>query len=76
MTQITLSAGQVAQLHAASPLVECRDSTGNLVGYLHLAGHNAGLPAPEFSPEQLAGFEQEPGGRSLEEILSDLRKRR
>jgi len=26
--------------------------------------------------EQLAAFEQEPGGRSLPEILSDLRKRR
>jgi hypothetical protein len=48
MTQITLNPGQVQQLHAGSPLVECRDSTGNLVGFLHLAGRNGPVPTGYF----------------------------
>lgn len=76
MTQITLSSGQVQQLDAGQTLVECRDPAGKLVGYLHLAGRNDPVKVPNFSPEQLAEFEREPGGRSLNEILSDLRKRR
>ena len=74
--QITLNPGQVEQLDAGQPLVECRDSTGKLVGYLHLAGRNGPFAIPDFSAEQLAEYEREPGGRSLAEILSDLRRRR
>lgn len=76
MNQLTLNAGQVQQLHADSPLVECRDATGNLVGFLHLAGCNSPVPIPDFSVEQLAEYEREPGGRSLADILTDLRQRR
>jgi hypothetical protein len=76
MTQITLNPGQVQQLDEGPPLVECRDSAGKLVGYLHLAGRNGPVPIPEFSNEQLAEYEREPGGRSLAEILADLRQRR
>jgi hypothetical protein len=76
MTQITLDPGQVQQLGAGSTLVECRDPAGNLVGYLHVAGRNDPVKIADFSPEQLAAFEREPGGRSLAEILADLRKRR
>jgi hypothetical protein len=76
MTQITLSSGQVQQLSDGPTLVECRDSAGKLVGYLHVAGRNGPVEIPEFSAEQLAEYEREPGGRSLGEILTDLRKRR
>jgi len=54
MTQITLSSGQVQQLDAGSTLVECRDPSGKLVGYLHVAGRNDPNQIPDFSAEQLA----------------------
>lgn len=76
MTQITLDPGQIQQLADSPSLVECRDSTGNLVGFLHTVGRNDAVSIPELTPEQLAGYEREPGGRSLSEILDDLRKRR
>ena len=76
MTQITLSSGQVEQLSKGSALVERRDPAGKFVGYLHVAGKNDRLTIPDFSEEQLAEYEREPGGRSLGEILTDLRKRR
>jgi len=76
MNQLTLSPGQVQQLDEGATLVECREPAGRLVGYLHVAGRNQPVPVPDFSPEQLAQYEREPGGRSLGEILSDLRKRR
>jgi hypothetical protein len=73
MTQITLSPGQIQQLNRGPTLVECRDSGGKLVGYLHVAGRNDPVRVPDFTAEQLAEFEREPGGRSLAEILADLR---
>ena len=76
MTQITLNPGQVQQLETGQTLVECRDPAGKLVGYLHLTGRIDPVQVPDFSPEQLAEYEREPGGRSLAEILTDLRKRR
>ena len=76
MTQITLNPGQVQQLDEGPTLVECRDSAGKLVGYLHVAGRNGPVPIPNFSAEQLAEYEREPGGRSLAEILTGLRQRR
>jgi hypothetical protein len=75
MTQITLSPTQLQQLPAGQTLVECRDPTGQLVGFLHVAGSNGSVRIPEFSADQLAQYEREPGGRSLAEILSDLRNR-
>ena len=65
MTQITLSAGQVQQLDGGPTLVECRDAAGSLVGYLHVAGRNDSVHIPDFSAEQLAASEREPGSRSL-----------
>jgi hypothetical protein len=73
MTQITLSPGQVQQLGKDATLVECRDSAGALVGYLHVAGSNGGAKIPDFTAEQLAEYEREPSGRSLADILVDLR---
>ena len=76
MTQITLSDTQVEQLDAGPALVECRDGSGKLVGLLHVAARNDALRIPEFTAAQLAEYEREPGGRSLTEILADLRQRR
>jgi hypothetical protein len=76
MTQLTLNPGQLQQLDQGPTLVECRDAAGKLIGYLHVAGRNAPVPIPDFSPEQLAEYEREPGGRSLADILTDLRQRR
>ncbi len=73
MTQITLSPFQVQQLDAGSAPVECLDGSGNLVGYLHVARRNNPVDIPDFTAEQLARFEREPGGRSLAEILINLR---
>lgn len=75
MTQITLDPGQIQQLDEGTPLVECRDTTGKLIGYLHVAGRNGSSAIPDISPEQLAEYERESGGRSLAEILTDLRSR-
>ena len=75
MTQITLSPSQLQNLDQGQTLVECRDPAGNLIGYLHVAGSNGSAQIPEFTAEQLAQYESEPGGRSLGEILTDLRKR-
>jgi hypothetical protein len=74
MTQLTLDTTQVQKLDSGPTLVECRDPAGRLVGFLHVAGRNDETRIPDFTAEQLAAFEQEPGGRSLPEILSDLRK--
>ena len=75
MTELTLSSSQVAQLDPTIDVVECRDPAGKLVGFLHLAAAKESLSIPEFTADQLAAFEREPGGRSLAEILSDLRQR-
>jgi hypothetical protein len=76
MTQLTLDTTQVQQLGSGPTLVECRDPAGKLVGFLHVAGRNDAVRVPDVTAEQLAAYEQEPGGRNLQEILSDLRKRR
>jgi hypothetical protein len=76
MTQITLSSAQLDRLEPGPALVECRDDTGNLVGYLHVAGPAGSARIPQFTTEELNRYEQEPGGRSLAEILADLRKQR
>ena len=76
MTQITLSPAQISNLESGPSLVECRDGTGNLVGYLHVAGKSLDVRIPEFTRDELNRFEQEPGGRSLKEILADLRAKR
>jgi hypothetical protein len=75
VTQITLNPGQLQQLPAGQTLVECRDPAGKLVGYLHVSGNNGPAQYPDFTADQLAAYEQEPGGRSLTDILTDLRKR-
>ena len=76
MTQLTLDTTQVQQLDSGPTLVECRDPAGKLVGFLHVAGRNDAIRIPDITVEQLAAYEQEPGGRTLPEILSDLRKQR
>lgn len=73
MTPLILNALQLQQLDSGPTLVECRDPVGKLAGFLHIAGRNYAVHIPDFTLEQLADYEQEPGGRSLPEILSDLR---
>jgi predicted RNase H-like HicB family nuclease len=55
MTQITLNPGQLQQLDAGPTLVECCDSAGKLVGYLHVAGSNDPVQAPAFTPVTTLG---------------------
>ena len=76
MTQLILDTTQVQQLGSGPTLVECRDSAGKLVGFLHLAGRNEPAHVPDVTAEELAAYEREPGGRNLQDILTDLRKRR
>jgi hypothetical protein len=73
MTQITLSQAQIERLEPGPALVECRDDVGKLVGYLHVASNGRNLRVPQFTTDELDRFEQEPGGRSLPEILAELR---
>jgi hypothetical protein len=61
--------------------MEIRDEMGQLVGYFtphvgHPArpGLHGDIEVP-FTEEELDRFEQEPGGRSLDEILKDLEAR-
>jgi hypothetical protein len=61
--------------------VEIRDETGQLAGYFTPPSAQAiesglyrDVEVP-YTDEELDRFAQEPGGRSLDEILKDLEKR-
>jgi hypothetical protein len=81
MSSVVLDSKVLERLRQPGGRVEIRDETGQLAGYFtppsdHLSEsglyHDVKVP---FTDEELDGFEQEPGGRTLDEILKDLEKR-
>ena len=77
MVQIKIDAATREKLRAAGGTAELVDEDGNIVGFV-----NSILPPPydeslipEISPEEIRRRLAEPGGRSLAEILQDLKDR-
>ena len=79
MTPVTVDADFLARFHNLKEMLEVRDDQGRVLGYyapLRSNGSSAygGVEVP-FAEEELARWEREPGGRSLDEILADLGKK-
>ena len=75
MISVKLDRSLMDKLRGFHERVELRDETGQVVGYFQpvvepATYHDVEVP---FSEEELDRFEKEPGGRSLDEIVVDLR---
>jgi hypothetical protein len=76
MTQLTVDDATGSQLAAAQDRAEIRDRAGRLLGYFLPAADNyRGTECP-LTEEELDQIQREGGGRSLSEILTDLRARK
>jgi hypothetical protein len=74
MSRVTLDRDTLARLMAENGPVEVCDPSGRVVG--QFAPHGGGqAKEPRVSEEELARREAAGGGRSLAEIMADLRKR-
>jgi hypothetical protein len=76
MTDITLSDDAIRSLMSAGYGAEVRDSHGQVVGFFYpnlAAAELENFDCP-YSKEELNQREAVAGGRSLSEILDDLRK--
>ena len=81
MSEPIFDSATLSKLREIHEPLEIRDESGQLVGYFtpHSRypgepGHHGDMDVP-FTEEELDRFEQEPGGRSLDDILRDLEKR-
>jgi hypothetical protein len=77
MSRITLDSTVAEQLRKLKGPVELLDSVGNALGTF-MPVNEKERPAevkPPFTLDELKRFENEPGGRTLDEILADLEKR-
>jgi hypothetical protein len=81
MSSVVLDSEVLERLRQPGGRVEIRDEAGQLAGYFtppsdHTTESNPyrSVEVP-FSDEDLDRFEEEPGGRSLDEILRDLEGR-
>ncbi len=81
MSSVVLDSKSLEKLRQGEGRVEIRDEAGQLAGYF-IPPDDRSLKASlyrevevPFTEEDLDRFEQEPGGRSLDEILKDLEKR-
>jgi hypothetical protein len=76
MTKIILDGASSAKFADVKDRAEVCDEAGRTLGYflpvIPPAAY-AGIEVP-FTEEELQRFEQEPGGRTLAEILADLEK--
>jgi hypothetical protein len=76
MTKIILDEAAASKFADVKDRAEVCDEAGRTLGYfLPLVPHAAdeGIEVP-FTEEELQRFAQEPGGRTLAEILADLEK--
>ncbi len=77
MTRLILDSDSTEKLRAAQERVQVCDSNGEVLGYF-LPSSDRGLykilDCP-FTEEEIEHARNEPGGRSLNEILADLQKR-
>ena len=81
MSSVVLDSEVLARLRQAEGPVEIRDKSGQLVGYFTRPRAHSSEISPycdvevPFTDQDLDRYESEPGGRALEEILKDLKKR-
>jgi hypothetical protein len=77
MTRVVLDQTTLAKLRDPNGFIEVRDEQGQIVGYFHPTVNRSAYQSVEvpFTDEELDRFEQEPGGRSLAEILADLERK-
>lgn len=76
MTKVILDQAALDKLRQVQAVAKVCDETGGVVGYFHPVidpTEYEGLEPP-MSEEEIARRLQEPGGRSLAEILADLEK--
>ena len=73
MSTIILESQTAKQFTEVSGQTEVRDETGNLCGLFFPAPPRP--YEPSFTKEELDRIAAEPGGRSLAEILADLKAR-
>jgi hypothetical protein len=76
MSKFILDSTTSGTLRQLSEQVELIDESGHLLGTFIPVGKKQMYQTPEspFSIEELKRFANEPGGRSLAEILADLEK--
>ena len=77
MPHVTLEKSALAKLAHLTELVEVRDESGRVVGYFEPVanGKQEAYYEPPITREEIERRIQEPGGRSLAEILADLRSK-
>jgi hypothetical protein len=77
MTRVVLDQAVLAKLLESQQPVEICDIDGRILGRFHPAwSRNSSTPhVPSTSEQEVRRIEQEPGGRTLAEILADLEKR-
>jgi hypothetical protein len=78
MVRIIVQPGILAQLHQLDCELELCDSAGQTLGYFVPAASRLEAEyvaaIAQVSDEELAQARAEPGGRSLQEIMRDLRQ--
>lgn len=75
MTRIVLDSNVVNQFGAVQERVEVCDANGRVIGYFRPATDPSlyrHIKVP-YTDAELKQFEEEPGGRTLDEIMRDLR---
>jgi hypothetical protein len=75
MTTIVLDEQTLKRFSGIQGEAEVRDESGNLRGRFYPTTPPTRPYVPQFTEEELARAEAEPGGRSLKEILADLEAR-
>lgn len=77
MAKVILDEATLAKLHHLREPLEVCDESGRVLGYVSPAVDPSlyrTVKVP-FTEEELDRFEQEPGGRTLAEILADLERK-
>jgi hypothetical protein len=77
MTRVILDEATLAKLHNLREPLELCDEAGRVLGHISPAVDPSLYRTVQvpFTEEELDRFEQEPGGRSLAEILADLERK-
>jgi hypothetical protein len=80
MVRVTVDQATLAKLHNLAEMLEFSNESGEVLGYstpVRSQGRSMyeGAYIPSFTEEELKRLQEQPGGRSLAEILTDLEKR-
>jgi hypothetical protein len=77
MTEVILDPATLAKFSQLKEAAKVCDESGRILGFYQPVADRSLYDQVEvpFTDEELDRFEQEPGGRSLAEILADLEKR-